>query len=414
MKQGPAAEAAEKLQFSRVSLVNWKNFTSCDVALAARVFLVGPNASGKSNFLDVFRFVRDLASPGGGLQEAVRRRGEMPMLRSLAAPPGTSVELRIGVDGTKGTRWEYALSLTADPRETAPPAGVKEAHGSYGRSDAFFSQRYAYVLNERVTKNGQRLLDRPNPADQLDDALLTQTHLEQVNANREFRQLASFFESVQYLHVIPQLVREQAAPLDAAADDPFGGDFLEKVAKTPPNTRRARLKRIRDALSAAVPQMEAIELWRDRRGAPHLRARHQHWPAGQWQTEERLSDGTIRLIALLWELGDPGGPLLLEEPELSLHPAIIRWLPAMFARARRGRERQVILSTHSPELLTDEGIGLDEVLLLRPSPGGTQIQPASQLAQVRYLLEGGVPLSEAAMPETAPPNVSQLARAGNW
>ncbi len=51
---------------SHITLKNWYDFQSVDVDLSNRVFLVGPNASGKSNFLDVFRFMRDIAKLGGG------------------------------------------------------------------------------------------------------------------------------------------------------------------------------------------------------------------------------------------------------------------------------------------------------------------------------------------------------------
>jgi predicted ATPase len=47
------------MRFSQVILENWRNFDQVDVRLQDRAFLVGPNASGKSNFLDVFRFLRD-------------------------------------------------------------------------------------------------------------------------------------------------------------------------------------------------------------------------------------------------------------------------------------------------------------------------------------------------------------------
>ncbi len=82
-------------------------------------------------------------------------------------------------------------------------------------------------------------------------------------------------------------------------------------------------------------------------------------------------------MGLLWVAMEGGGPLLLEEPELSLHPEIVRYLPQMFARVQRRTGRQIIMSTHSPDLLRDEGIGLDEVLLLRPRAEGTDVQPAS-------------------------------------
>ena len=72
----PMDEGKAPVGFSHIQLKNWKNFAVCDVELANRVFLVGPNAAGKSNFLDALRFMRDLASAGGGFQEAIRRRNE--------------------------------------------------------------------------------------------------------------------------------------------------------------------------------------------------------------------------------------------------------------------------------------------------------------------------------------------------
>ena len=59
---------------TRMALENWRNFTRVDTTLQQRVFLVGPNAAGKSNFLDVFRFLHDIAAIGGGFQEAVQSR----------------------------------------------------------------------------------------------------------------------------------------------------------------------------------------------------------------------------------------------------------------------------------------------------------------------------------------------------
>ncbi len=230
-----------------------------------------------------------------------------------------------------------------------------------------------------------------------------------MSLNRTFRDLAGFFQSVRYLHIVPQLVREPDRSV-GRSNDPFGGDFLEQLAKTQKKTRSARLRRIREALRVAVPQLSDIELWRDERGTPHLRGKYEHWrPQGAWQTEEQFSDGTLRLIGLLWAAVEGGGPLLLEEPELSLHPEIVRFLPQMFARTQRRTGRQIVLSTHSTDLLHDEGIGLDEVLLLQPSPEGTTVRRADEFDDVRRLLEGGLTPAEAVIPKTRPSNPEQLA-----
>ncbi len=164
-----------------------------------------------------------------------------------------------------------------------------------------------------------------------------------------------------------------------------------------------------------MPQLQELELRRDERGTPHLRGKYEHWrPQGAWQDENLFSDGTLRLFGLLWAMLDGSGPLLLEEPELQLHPAVVRHLPQMFARVQRGRQgRQVLLSTHSPELLRDEGIGLNEVLLLEPASEGTSVRPLGEFEQVRQLLDAGIPLDETIVPRTRPEDVQRLASFGN-
>lgn len=366
------------------------NFRRVDVPLGPRAFLVGPNASGKSNLLDVFRFLGDLVAVGGGFREAVAKRGGVSAIRCLAARRNPDVRIRIlAGPSAESETWEYDLQFHQD------------------------KQQRALVRHEKISRGNQTLLDRPNAEDEGDPDRLTQTYLEQVNVNRDFRELAAFFGSVRYLHLVPQLVREPDRSV-GHSQDPFGGDFLEQVASTQAKTRNARLKRIREVLRVAVPQLREIELHRDARGTPHLRGNYEHWrPQGAWQTEEQLSDGTLRLMGLLWAVMDGSGPLLLEEPELSLHPEVVRHLPQMFARVQRRTGRQILISSHSPDLMRDDGIGLDEVMLLRPGAEGTEVTPAAADAEAAALLEGGIPLDEAVMPRTRPDNAGQLALFGD-
>ncbi len=113
-------------------------------------------------------------------------------------------------------------------------------------------------------------------------------------------------------------------------------------------------------------------------------------------------------MGLLWATMDGTGPLLLEEPELSLHPEVVRHIPQMFGRLQARRGRQVWLSSHSSELLEDEGIGLDEVWVLIPASEGTEVRPATDLDDVRQLLDSGFSLADAVVPRTRPANVEQL------
>ena len=375
------------MQFTRLTLENWRNFVHTDVELQRRVFLVGPNASGKSNFLDVFRFLHDIASVGGGFQAAVsNKRGGVSGLRSLAARRYSDIRVQVFVGDDENPKlWEYALLFNQDNRQRP------------------------VIRKERVAHNGKTLVDRPDEDDKADLERLTQTHLEQVNVNRDYRDLAEFFASVRYLHVVPQLIREPDRSV-GRQNDPFGGDFLEQMARTLGQTREARLRRMRDALKIAVPQLSELELFRSERGTPHLRGKYKHWrPQGAWQTEQQFSDGTLRLIGLLWAILDGLGPLLLEEPELSLHPEVVRYIPQMFARIQRRSGRQILVSTHSGDLLKDEGIGLNEVLLLIPEDEGTVVRSADAFKEIKALLDGGVSLAEAVLPKTRPPHASQLA-----
>ncbi len=92
--------------------------------------------------------------------------------------------------------------------------------------------------------------------------------------------------------------------------------------------------------------------------------------------------------------------MLLEEPELSLHAAIISKLPGIIWRIQSKKKRQIFISTHSYELLLDKGIGAEEVLLLRPDVEGTKVEVASCIKEIKDLLEKGFSVAEAAIPLT--------------
>src|SRR5882762_398708 len=101
---------------SRIELKNWLNFESASVELEDRVFVVGPNAAGKSNFLDVFKFLRDIALPRGGLQEALNQRGGVPKLRCLSARKQTDIGITVAlkIPGEAKFRWKYSIGIKLD------------------------------------------------------------------------------------------------------------------------------------------------------------------------------------------------------------------------------------------------------------------------------------------------------------
>jgi predicted ATPase len=375
---------------SRVILKNWRNFRHVDVEIGDRLFLVGPNASGKSNFLDVFRFLRDITKSGGGLQKAIQDRESLSKIRCLSArrSPNVEIEIHLAESANQTPIWKYAI-------------GIKQQ----GRG-----KRQPYLAYERVWKENKQLIDRPYKDDYDDEVRLTQTYLEQINSNAKFRDIAQFFESVLYLHLIPQLLRYPDSFAGPGIDgDPFGRSFLERLAKTPEKTRISRLKKIEAGLRIAVPNLQQLSFIKDDVGVPHLEAIYEHWRfTGAKQREDQFSDGTLRLIGLLWSLLESDSLLLLEEPELSLNSAIVSKLPPLMYRLQRQKKRQIILSTHSADLLLDEGIGGEEVLILKPDKENTKVELASSIPEVRDLLDGGLSVADAVLPITAPPEVQQL------
>ncbi|MBI4683500.1 MAG: AAA family ATPase [Nitrospirae bacterium] len=374
---------------SRLILRNWKNFKELDVELQDRVFIVGANASGKSNLLDAFRFLRDIAKPGGGLQKAVTDRGGISKIRSLAARkyPDVEIEVHLSDFGSRDILWKYAIGIK------------QEARGF----------RLPFISYERVSKGEKEILCRPTEDDKNDTARRTQTYLEQINTNKEFREITRFFENTLYLHLVPQLLKyPQAFTGPDLPGDPFGKGFLERVAKVNEKTRDAWLKRIQHALKLAVPQLTELKYTTDL-GYPHLEALYEHWrPGAGKQKEDQFSDGTLRMIGLLWSLQEGDSLLLLEEPELSLNGAIVSKLAPLIHKLQKPRKRQVILTSHSAELLNDKGISLNEIIVLEPASEGTKVVVASGIKEVKMMLNEGMSPASAILPRIKPKNINQL------
>lgn len=378
-----------KLFFTRLRLGNWRNFVQAEVNLAPRSIIVGPNASGKSNLLDAFRFLHDIAVPTGGLAAALAQthRGGFRFVRSLhTRGRDSNVRVEVDVGSPTALHWRYGLSFNL--RSGDSQAAVEEE------------------IVEDVASATVRRESRGEDGDSLEHA---RTLVEDGRSNRQFRPLVAFFASITYSHVVPHILRDRRRWLDE--DDPFGSDVLRRINATPEKARAARLGLIQDLLAHAIPALKSIALEIDNAGRPHLVVRMKFWrgPLNKLN-EEHLSDGTLRLIGLLWEILEPGGPLLLEEPELSLHEELVMRLPEMIADAQQESGRQVILTTHSRALLSAPGLKPDEVLWLSPGRTGTTILRAADDLAVMAELRGGSTLAEAMIPRTAPPSVDGFVR----
>ena len=395
---------------THLNATNWRNFRQIDVSLSERQFIVGPNASGKSNFLDIFRFLRDIAkNEGGGLQAAVASRGNVAIIQSLMVEQDAEVaiDIRLADTSESAETWRYAVGFRQVPQ-----------------SQSYSHRYFASLTHERVWKDGKLLLNRPNAEDKKDLDRLIHTTLEQTD--HDFRELVDFFQSITYLHLVPQLIRfPDLITVDSVETDTnarrsgsrarsksirtqLGHGLLEKIDSVDEDTRCSRLKTIEEALKIAIPQLERLEFKHDEMGRPHLSVRCSHWhPNSSAQHEEQLSDGTLRLLGFLWGLLESESVLLLEEPELSLHVGIVSQLAYLIYKMQASKNQQVLVSTHSDVLLAQPEIDGTEVLMLTPTKSGTEVKIASDNEAVKQLLAADFTVGEVVLSRSISENVKE-------
>lgn len=382
----------------KIKLHNWKNFQNCEVNLSERCFIIGANAAGKSNFIDALRFLRDISKQAGGLQSAVEERGGITKIRCLAARTSTNVSITVdlGESYENLPTWRYHLD-------------IQHVGGGIMKSQVKILKEEVYSYNDK-----EYVCKRDSQIESEDDETLKYTHLEQVNANRKFRELQVFFQNIEYLNVIPQLVRESSSSSQSfSKEDYYGRNFLEKLTKMNERTRSSYFKKVNEFLKIAVPQLEELRFIKDEMGIPHIEARYIHWRAkGSKQQETQFSDGTLRLIGFLFALIDSNGVIMLEEPEINLHSGIITQLPEFIARIQRSKKsaRQILITTHSYDMLSNQGISTNEVIILENTSEGTIVNRVTDIDALRPIVEAGLSIADAVIPYTRPRNIEDMSQ----
>jgi predicted ATPase len=384
------------MRISKLKLVNWKNFKSVEVNLEYRVFIAGPNASGKSNLLDAIRFLRDLVRQGGGLQEAVfSLRDGVSKIRCVAARKNSDITIGIVINNEHDQpAWEYELTFN-------------QTGGGIAELRAVVKKEYLKdLLQDKI------VINRPNGKTE-SEYQLGFTSIEQASINERFKSVVEFIGDISYLHLIPQLVRDPKSFLKTSkGEDYYGRDFMERIQIMNKKTSAAYINRIKKALKYALPNLEELDFKPDEMGIPHFEATFKQWRSqGVKHQERHFSDGTLRLIGLLWALQDGTKPILLEEPELSLHSAIIMKLPDIIYQLQKKKtgKRQVIVTTHSHEILNNKGISPEEVLLISTDgEEGSRIIESASLPEVKAYLQAGNTLGDLIISRTAPRNINQL------
>jgi predicted ATPase len=353
---------------TRVALKNYKSIGACDVSPGSLTFLVGPNGSGKSNFLDSLRFVAD--SLRYSLDHALRDRGGINEVRRRSGGHPTHFGIRLEFR-LKDSFGFYAFNVGARShgawavdREECQVVSVGSADN--GRPD----QSYFRVEDGQLVSSSLK----PTPA-----AVRDRLYLVGVSGSPEFRPLYDALSTMGFYSLNPDQIRDLQAP------DP--GDLLKRdganLASVLSTLERLDLqtkRRIEEYLGRVVPgtvgverktvgPKETLEFKQEVKGAKH-----------PWRFfAANMSDGTLRALGLLVALfqtpSNAPTPRLvgIEEPELALHPAAAGILTDSLRDA--SQRVQILVTSHSPDLLDDEEVGDDSILAVVAERGETKIAP---------------------------------------
>ena len=404
---------------TRIEIDGFKTFESFRLDLRPFTSIVGPNASGKSNLFDAIKFVSRLAQTD--IRDAMRDlRGRPVELFRVTRPGGRrprmtfAIEVLLksrGVDafGTsfdlRAQRLRYEVEVAARRsednlfedvyirRETCAPIPKNKERSPHIRncSAVLYDGRLKPFITTssgsrgepkamEIRQDGARKRGRPVT---LSAAGAPRTALSTI-ATAEFPHLYALREmlsSVQFLHVDPQASRrptDRLAPRQMLPDASNLATVLAKLrAETSSEVRPdGVLSDIGADLSSLIPSVARLEV-QDSRNASEYSFRVKLADSFSFSSRV-ISDGTLRLLALLTVLNDPdrGGVLCFEEPENGVHEARVAAL-IEFLRGTAGYFDsepaacfQILVNTHSPAVMAalqdEEVVVADLISTIRP------------------------------------------------
>jgi predicted ATPase len=351
----------------RVVLKNYKSIAGCAVDLEPLTFLVGPNGSGKSNFLDALRFTSD--SLRSSLDHALRDRGGIAEVRRRSGGHPTHFGIRLEFQLLSVTG-HYAFRIGARPK-----SGYEvqtEECVIHGARDSRFLVRAGRI--ESFELAGKRGSVIPPAA--------TRDRLYLVNASGvpEFRPIYDALSTMGFYNLNPDRIRDLQSPDSGELLMRDGGNLTSLLRKFAEGGG-TRKKRIEEYLAAVVPGVHGVGV---RNVGPKETIEFRQEVAGSsdpWRfLAANMSDGTLRALGILVALfqsrnsGTPGVPLVgMEEPEAALHPAAVGAL--LDALREASKSTQVVVTTHSPDLLDSADLTAELLLAVHSGKGATQIAP---------------------------------------
>ena len=390
------------MKLTHIAITNWRNFAHIEFDLASRLFVVGPNSSGKTNLLAALRFLSDVAR--FGLAATSERWG------------GPERYFRSGTDSAS-----FAVTVDVDSREVTYDLSLQRLIGIPGENVLEGDQ--LRILEPRVLDDradlfswkdvGESSGDDPThgckgeadtsflPSEYAGEKLLIDG--EEVPVIRDAKQVrigASYFRKmlagIRYIHPNPKKMLERADRYDPD----HGTGFFQHAGRFSDQQLDAVVDRIRPIMAAVVPEIPNLSY--QRMGLGTELVFYSDTPvrgASGVYSHEQFSEGTLRLLGLLFDLATlprDTSAVLIEEPETFLQSSVVRSLPSLLAEVAMNRDVQMVISTHSPELIDSELVLPSQVLVLRSENGETTGELLSQSndPRIKAVVSAGLPKSQ--------------------
>lgn len=352
---------------TRVVLKNYKSIASCSVRLRPLIFLVGQNGSGKSNFLDALRLVSE--SLNTSLDHALRERGGINEVRRRSSGHPTHFGIRLEFALPDHTTGHYAFRVGAKPK------GGFEVQREECRihADEPLGQDKFYLVN-----SGQVEDSNPKP---LPPAADDRLFLVAASSLPEFRPLYECLTRMGFYNFSPDAIRDLQPP-NAGEVLLRDGSNLASVLNLLSIDRPSAKNQVVELLSKVVPGVvDVAVLHVGKKETLEFRQKVGENDAPWRFLAENMSDGTLRALGVLTALlqSSNGGtrkrvPLVgIEEPEVALHPGAAGVLRDALTSA--SRHTQVIVTSHSPDLLDDKSVSDENILAVSNKNGQTLIGP---------------------------------------
>jgi len=321
---------------------------------------VGRNGSGKSNLVSAFSFLADaMASP---LQAVFDKAGGISTVRNRSSgrsyPPNLGLRVDFGRLNGKAVSGFYAFEVRA----------LKNYGFSVVREQCSVGGAWFDRIGTKFTSNVGGM--KPS----LDPASLS---LPLVGGEAKFAPVLRTLASMRVYSIEPGKLREMQDPDSGTSLKPDGSNVTSVLKEIERQSDRD-LERISDILATIVPNTKQVEV---KKHGKNLSLEFTQ----EWGEKRRLkfegfsmSDGTLRAIGLLAAVFQRPVPSLIavEEPEATIHPGALESVLDLLRHA--SKHMQVVITTHSPELLDAKWVTERHLRIVEWTEGATRVAPLSE------------------------------------